>query len=134
MRLWLESSTSKMELDFTKRAGLDKEKGFSKLVMLCGREFMYRMLYLKRDARELAYYYFMSCFESANICGESGVHMNIMDMEIAKTPGHNDMWAISVTLNMTLEDYRKKRRAAKFGNRRPKVVQETMPGFKEIKP
>ena len=125
-----------MDQDFVKRAGINKTKGVSKLVMLCGRAYMYRMLYLVKgnvQDKELAYYYFMSCFESVSVCGESGAHLHVMDMEIAKRAGHNDMWAISVTLNMTLEEYRKKRRTAKFGNRR-KDKQQPMPRFREIKP
>ncbi len=122
--------------DFTKRAGLDKQKGFSKLVMLCGREYTYRMLYLtKNHTQELAWYYFMYCFESSGICGESGAHLNVVDMEIAKKPGYGGMWAISVTLNISLDAYRRKRKRKKFAKRlRERSQPQRSPSFREIKP
>lgn len=125
--------------DFTKRAGLDKPKGMSKLVMLCNREFRYSMIYKAVGgdiSRRLAWYYFMFCFESSAVCGESGAHMNIVDMEIAKRPVNNDMWPISVTLNISLDQYRRLRKNKRFsvGLKVGKKMTgpEPMPRFKEI--
>jgi len=129
-----------MPSDFTKRAGVDKTKGMSKLVMLCNREFCYSMIYKNvggPDARRLAWYYFMFCFESSSVCGESGAHMNIVDMEIAKKPVDGDMWPISVTLNISLEEYRELRKNKRFstgmsGQKRKENEAEPMPRFKEL--
>jgi len=126
--------------DFTKRAGVDKPKGFSKLVMLCNREFRYSMIYKNTggpESRKIAWYYFMFCFESSAICGESGAHMNVVDMEIAKKPTDGGLWPISVTLNISLEEYRELRKNKKFavglsGDKKKTNEPEPMPRFKEL--
>ena len=125
--------------DFTKRAALDKGNGTSKLIMLCGKEYRYRLLYLSKStpsARELAYYYFIACFETAHACGESGAHRHAIDLEISKQEiliPTNPMWAISVTLNITLDEYKRMRRKKTFGWRKgEKKGPEPMPRFKEI--
>ena len=126
-------------MDFTKRGAVDKANGTSKLVMLCGKEYRYRLIYLSRSGQmELAYYHFLSCFESSRICGESGAHLHVIDMEISKQEviiPNNPMWAISVTLNVTLDEYREMRKGKRFGWRRgEKQKPEPMPRFKEIEP
>ena len=90
-------------------------------------------------SRRLAWYYFMSCFESSEFCGESGAHMNVIDMEIAKKQVDGDMWPISVTLNISLDEYRLLRRKKRFSvgtswvKKKPNKP-ERMPSFREIKP
>ena len=130
-----------MPSDFTKRAGIDKEKGMSKLVMLCNRHFRSQMIYQKvggDESRRLIWYHFMSCFESSEFCGESGAHMNVIDMEIAKKPVDGEMWPISVTLNISLDEYRLLRRKKRFAvgmswvKSKPNTP-ERMPSFREIK-
>ncbi len=132
-----------MPSDFTKRAGIDKPRGMSKLVMLCNRAFYYDMVQKKvggEQARRIIWYHFMFCFESSFICGESGAHIHVVDMEIAKKPvgAGQDMWPISVTLNISLDEYRKMRKNKRFSAGLSRVkkaanVAEPMPGFKEIK-
>ena len=124
-----------MHSDFTKRAALDKGK-MCKLVMLCGREYYYRILYLSKAEKELAWYYFLSCFESGSFCGESGAHLHIVDMEIAKKPTEQEMWPISVTLNITLKKYRMMRKHRKYRSRlgARKEEQFFMPRFKLLEP
>jgi len=128
--------------EFTKGAGLDKARGMSKLVMFCNKEYAYRMIYLNKTGdyrtKELAWYYFMTCFESSAVSGESGAHLHVIDMDIAKKPvaWEHDMWPISVTLNITLEQYRRLRKKKRFRIwtsaklRKP----EPMPRFKELEP
>lgn len=126
-------------MDFTKRAAIDKGK-LCKLLMFCGKEFRYRFIYLlKTQYPDLAYYHFLTLFESSPIAGESGAHVHIIDMEIGGDAitfnPSSPMWPVSVTLNMGLDEYRKMRKEPSFGFRRARLGANKpvpMPRFKDM--
>jgi len=125
--------------DFTKRAAIDKGK-LCKLLMFCGKEFRYRFIYLLHTQYpDLAYYHFVSLFESSSIAGESGAHRHAIDMEVGRDPMRfnptDPMWPVSVTLNVSLDEYKEMRKEPSFGYRRARAgIKDLvpMPGFREI--
>jgi len=77
----------------------------------------------------------MSFFESSPICGESGAHLYVVDMEIAKatvmiTPT-TQLLPISVTLGMSLAEYKEMRENKTFIQKKHKGGVEIMPDFEE---
>ena len=129
-------------MEFTKRIAVDKGK-YCKLAMMCGQHYRARLSYLAKAEPELAYYHFLFLFESSRVSGESGAHVYVIDMEVGVkevmvTPGVSH-WPISVTLNITLKEYRKLRKKPAFrrtittaGKKDRKI--EPMPEFKTEKP
>ena len=123
--------------DFTRRAALDKD-WFCKLVMLCSETYRARLSYLSKVEPEHAYYNFMSYFESSPTCGESGAHLLVVDMEVAKIPTliAPSYWAISVSIGVPLDEYRKMRENKKLRltltKRKRTIVVCEMPEFEEL--
>ena len=129
-------------MDFTKRIAVDKGK-VCKLAMMCGQHYRTRLSYLAKAEPELAYYHFLFLFESSRVSGESGAHIHVIDMEVGSkgvmiTPAVYH-WPISVTLNITLKEYRKLRKDPAFKLKRTPIQKKVrmiqpMPEFKVIRP
>ena len=123
--------------DFTRRAALDKGQ-FCKLVMLCSETYRARLSYLSKIEPEHAYYHFLSYFESSPTCGESGAHLLAIDMEVASvtTLIAPPFWAISISIGVPLDEYRKMREDKKLRltltKRKRTIVVCEMPEFEEL--
>lgn len=127
-------------MDVIKRAALAKGPKHCKLIMLVDRATLVHLELYRRGYLGLAYYMFMWHYESYTHCGESGAHRNVVEIEFSKesvdvTPSTR-FWAVSVTLNVSLDGYKKMREEFVFTSRSPglkKAKPVPMPGFEEIK-
>lgn len=122
------------QIDFTKRLAVSKGKNQCKLAMLFSNG-VYYLSYFHKEYPNIAYYFFMSAFESSAIAGESGAHQNVVDMEIAKESvmisASTQLRPISVTLNIGLDDYKEMRENKTFIQTRHKGGVAVMPEFEE---
>ncbi|MEE8113047.1 MAG: hypothetical protein V3T23_01710 [Nitrososphaerales archaeon] len=122
------------DTDVTKRLAIPKPGDQCKLAMLFSG--VYWLSHFLKEYPTLAYYHFMSMFESSSICGESGAHLYVVDMEIAKknvmiTPAVG-LRPVSVTLALSLDQYKEMRENKTFIQTRHKVKEQVMPEFKEV--
>jgi len=125
-------------MEITKRAAIDKGKQCKLVMLVCAHTRAHLMLY-RKNYFGLAYYMFLWLFESYRHCGESGAHMHAIEIEISdkptyQTPGRR-YWPVSVTLNISLTEYRELRENFVWKSRSPglkKAQAVPMPEFKEI--
>ena len=126
-------------MDVTRRAAKAKGKQ-CKLIMLMNYETKIHMQQYRGPYRGIAHYMFLWSYESYPHCGESGAHRNVIELEFSgqpsafSTPVHN-YWAASVTLNVSLKEYKEMRKNFVFVSRaagKNEIKPVPMPEFEEI--